>query len=237
MQQNYSLALSVLLAATLTACGGGGGGDSSVSGPSSQVQGRWATGTSSTPAYTAVGLPASNASATVWILANDASRLVKLTAEDSGTLVGKAYALGSGTAAKVTTGQWSLPASKSIALTGVASGTLTLAQTDALTAPAVQAEAVGTWTATAGGNAQTVTWAVAASGAVSGRSTTGCTYAGTLAAMANASIYTAVVKEACSDGATTQYNGIATLNPAKNALTMVGTSADENVGVALFLAK
>lgn len=237
MQPNYSLALSVLLAATLTACGSGGGGDSSVSGPSAQVQGRWATAAGSTPAYTAVGVPASNASATVWVLANDASRLAKVTVQDSGALTGKAYALGQSTAAIAITGQWSTPAAKSIALTGVTSGTLTFAQTDALTAAAVQADAAGNWTATTGGGARTVTWTVAASGAVSGSSTTGCTYSGTLAAMANASAYTAAVREACADGVISQYSGIATLNPAKNALSMVATSADESAGVALFLTK
>ena len=55
--------------------------------------------------------------------------------------------------------------------------------------------------------------------------------------MGNATAYTAAVKEACSDGATHQYNGIATLNPAKNALSMVAANADESVGVALFLSK
>lgn len=236
MQKNLSSVFFVLLVATLTACGGGGDG-SPVSGPSAQVQGRWATVAGSTPAYTALGLPTSNASAAVWVLANDASRLVKLTAQDSGALTGKSYALGQQTAATAVTGQWSTPASRSIALTGVVNGTLAFAQTDALTAPAVQADAIGTWKATAGGNAQTVAWTVAASGAVSGSSTTGCTYAGTLAAQANASVYIAAVREACSDGVTTQYNGIATLSPAKNALTMVATSADESVGVALFLSK
>lgn len=239
MQQHFSLALSVLLAALLTACGGGGGGgdESSVSGPSAQVQGRWATAAGSMPAHTAVGLPASNGSAAVWILANDASRLVKLTAQDSGALAGKAYTLGQGTAAMAITGQWSMPASKSMALTGVAGGTLALLQTDALTAAAVQSDAAGTWTATAGGNAQIVTWTVTASGAVSGSSSTGCTYTGTLVAMAKASAYSAAVKEACSDGVTTQYNGMATLSPAKSALSMVATSADESTGVALFFSK
>lgn len=237
MQQKFSLALSVLLASVLTACGGGGGGgdESPVSGPS--VQGRWVVKADGTPAYTAVGLPASNGSAAIWVLANDASRLAKLSVQNGGALAGKAYALGQGTAATAITGQWSAPASTSITLTGVTSGTLTLVQTDALTAPAVQADAAGTWKATAGGNAQTVTWTVTASGAVSGSSTTGCSYTGTFAAMANASAYTATVREACPDGAISQYNGIATLNPAKNALSMVATSADESVGVALFLSK
>lgn len=238
MQKNLSFALSALVVATLTACGGGGGGDdSAVPGPSSQVQGRFTTAAGGTPAYTAVGLPSSGGSAALWVLANDASRLVKLTAQDSGALTGKSFALGQRTAATPINGQWSTPATRSLALAGVVNGTLSLAQADALTAPAVQADAAGTWKATTGGNAQTVTWTVAASGAVSGSSTTGCTYAGTLAAQSNASVYTAAVREACSDGVSTQYNGVATLNPAKNSLTMVATSADESAGVALFLSK
>jgi hypothetical protein len=189
------------------------------------------------PAHTAIGLPAANASAAIWILANDASRLMKLSAQDSGALTGKAYVLGQNTAATVVNGQWSTSASKAMTLTGLPSGTLALAQTDAFTSAAVQADVAGAWKATVGSNAQSVSWAVATSGAVSGSSTTGCTYAGTLAAMTNASAYTASVKETCSDGVSTQLNGIATLNSAKDALSMVATNADESVGVALFFSK
>ncbi|MBV7541660.1 hypothetical protein [Acidovorax sp. sic0104] len=238
MQKNLSLALSALAFVALTACGGGGGGDdAAVPGPSAQVQGRWTTAAGSTPAYTAIGLPSSGGSAALWVLANDASRLVKLSAQDSGALTGKSYALGQRVAATNIAGQWSASASRSLGLTGVVNGSLALAQADALTAAAAQADAAGTWKATTGGNAQTVTWTVAASGAVSGSSTTGCTYTGTLAAQANVTVYTAAVRESCSDGVSTQYNGVATLNPARNALTMVATSADESVGVALFLSK
>ena len=240
MQNKLCLTLYVLLACALTACGGGGGGEvPSASGPSTQVQGRWATAAGSTPAYTAIGTPAANSSATVWLLANDASRLVKLTAQDSGTLGGKAYTLGQSTVAAAVNGQWSASAStpKSLTLSGLPSGSLTLAQTDALTSAAVQADAAGAWKASVGGNAQSVSWTVATSGAVSGSSTTGCTYTGTLTAMTNASAYTAAFRESCSDGASTLFNGIATLNSAKNALSMVATGADESVGVALFFSK
>jgi hypothetical protein len=184
-------------------------------------------------------MPAANSSAAVWLLANDASRLVRLTAQDSGTLAGKTYALGQNTAAAAVNGQWSTSAStpKSLTLSGLPSGSLTLTQTDALTSAAVQTDAAGAWKATVGGNAQSVSWAVTASGAVSGSSTTGCTYTGTLTAMTNASAYTAAFRETCSDGASTLFNGIATLNSAKNALSMVATGADESVGVALFFAK
>lgn len=238
MQKNLSLTISILLASALTACGGGGGGDgASASGPSAQVQGRWITAAGSVPAHTAIGLPAANASAPIWVLANDASRLMKLSAQDSGALTGKAYALGQSMAATAVNGQWSTSASKTMTLTGLPSGTLALAQTDAFTSAAVQADAAGAWKATVGSNAQSVSWTVAASGAVSGSSTTGCTYAGTLAAMTNASAYTASVKETCSDGISNQFNGIATLNSAKNALSMVATNADESAGVALFFSK
>lgn len=237
MQRKLSLTLSTLLATALTACGGGGGDGTSVSGPSTQVQGRWSTAVGSAPARTAIGLPAANASAAIWVLANDASRLMKLSAQDSGALTGKAYALGQNTAATAVNGQWSMSASKAMTLTGLPSGTLALAQADAFTSAAVQADAAGAWKATVGSNAQSVSWTVAASGAVSGSSTTGCTYAGTLAAMTNASAYTASVKETCSDGASAQFTGIATLNSAKNALSMVATNADESAGVALFFSK
>lgn len=237
MQRKLSLTLSTLLATALTACGGGGGDGTSVSGPSTQVQGRWSTAVGSAPAHTAIGLPAANASAAIWVLANDASRLMKLSAQDSGALTGKAYALGQNTAATAVNGQWSMSASKAMTLTGLPSGTLALAQADAFTSAAVQADAAGAWKATVGSNAQSVSWTVAASGAVSGSSTTGCTYAGTLAAMTNASAYTASVKETCSDGASAQFTGIATLNSAKNALSMVATNADESAGVALFFSK
>lgn len=239
MQNKLSLTLSILLVSVLTACGGGGGGGDGVPapGPSAQVQGRWTTAAGSAPAYTAIGLPSSNASASIWILANDATRLVKLTAQDSGALTGKAYALGQSTSATNVIGQWSTSASKSLSLTGLPGGALTLAQTDALTAASVQADVAGAWKATVGSNAQSVSWTVAASGAVSGSSTTGCTYTGTLIAMANASAYTAAFREACSDGVSTQFNGIATLSSAKNALSMVATSADESVGAALFFSK
>jgi len=239
VQRKLSLALSALLATALTACGGGGGGGdgASVSGPSTQVQGRWSTAVGSVPAHTAIGLPAANASAAIWVLANDASRLMKLSAQDSGALTGKSYALGQNTAATAVNSQWSTSASKAMTLTGLPSGMLALAQTDTFTSAAVQADAAGAWKATVGSNAQSVSWTVAASGAVSGSSTTGCTYAGTLAAMTNASAYTASVKETCSDGASVQFTGIATLNSAKNALSMVATNADDSAGVALFFSK
>lgn len=238
MQHKYTVLSSLLLACTLTACGGGGDGDATATpGPAGQVQGRWVTAAGSAPSYTAVGVPASNSSTALWLLANDASRLVKLTVQDSGALAGKAYALGQGTPATAVTGAWSAPAAKSLSLSGVVNGSLALAQTDALTAAAVQTDAAGAWKATAGGNAQSVTWTVADSGALTGSSTTGCTYQGNLTAMSNASAYTAAVKESCSDGTSTQYNGIATINPARNALSMVATSPDESVGVALFLSK
>jgi hypothetical protein len=162
--------------------------------------------------------------------------MAKLSATDSGAVTGRAYVLGTADASAVS-GSWSTSAGNALSLTGLPGGALNASKVDALTAPAVQADAAGTWTASSGGNARTVNWTVTAAGAVSGSSTTGCSYGGTLAAMANASAYTATVREQCPDGVAAQYNGIATLNPAKNALSFVATSADERAGVALFFSK
>ena len=238
MTKQIALSLSILLSAALTACGGGGGDGSPATGASAQAQGRWTSVVNSTPAYTAVGLPSSGSSAVVWALANDASRLAKLSLQDSGALTGRSYALGqNATTTTAVSGQWSTSEPQTITLEGLPGGKLTLKQTDGLTTSAVQADAAGVWKATAGGNAQVVTLTVTAAGAISGQSTTGCTYAGNLVAMASATVYSAAIREACPDNVATQYHGIATLNPARNALSMVATSADETVGVALFLSK
>lgn len=236
MKHTLSWGVTLLMSATLAACGGGGGDGPESSGPSSQVQGRWTTAAGSAPAYTAVGLPSSGGAATLWILANDATRLAKLSVADSGAVTGRAYVLGSGEASTIS-GSWSTSGGNALSLTGLPSGALNASKVDALTTPAVQSDAAGTWTASSGASARIVTWAVSTAGAVSGTSTTGCSYGGTLTAMANASAYTAAVTERCPDGGAAQYNGIATLNSAKNALSMVATSADERAGVALFFSK
>ncbi len=232
----------VLVAAALLAgCGGGSGGgdDQSEALQTAQLQGRWATAAGAAPAYTAVVVPGASNTASAWLLAQDASRLVKLTVRGDASAQGKAYALGQGSSQAVT-GQVTASlaaAPKTFSVTGAAAGTLALSQSDALSTPAVQAEAAGGWSATAGGQAQALQWTVGALGAVAGISTTGCSYAGQLTAMAGVGAYGVQFDESCPDGARTVFGGIATLNASKTSLTVVGASTDESRGVAVFFSK
>jgi len=230
----------VLVAAALLAgCGGGGGGDQADALDTAQLRGRWVTAAGAAPAYTAVVLPGASNTASAWLLAQDASRLVKLTVRGDASAQGKAYALGQASSQAVT-GQVTASlaaAPKTFSVTGVAAGSLALSQSDALSTPAVQADAAGGWSATAGGQAQALQWTVGAAGAVAGVSTTGCSYTGQLTAMAGASVYGAQFDESCPDGARITYSGIATLNATKSGLTVVVTSADESRGAAVFFSK
>lgn len=253
-----------LCCALLVGCGGGGGDKPEDGGGSgngngngggvtppvaaldpAQLKGRWSTAAGAAPGFTAVVLPdASGGTASAWVLAQDASRLVKLAVRGDGSAVGSAsgrsYALGGNAASQTVAGQVTavLTATpKSMSVTGVNTGALALTQADAMTTPAVQGDAAGTWRAALGGNASSLQWALSAAGVLDGTSTTGCSYAGTVGAMAAASAYTVQFTESCADGSKTAFAGVGTLNPAKTGLTVAVTSTDESRGAALFLAK
>jgi len=239
------LALSLAAAAALLAgCGGGGGGNDDPAPvlDTTQLQGRWVTGAGAAKAYTAVVLPggAGSGAANAWLLAQDASRLVKLTIKNDGSAAGSAYALSQGGARQAVSGTATaaLTASpKTITVNDAVSGATQFSQTDVMATPAVQADATGAWTATVGGQAATLSWTVSGTGAVTGSSTTGCSYAGQITALATASAYNVQASESCPDGSKTTYNGIATLSAAKSALTAVVTSANDAQGAALFFSK
>lgn len=237
-------ALTFALASLLTACGGGGGGGSGEADPSldpAQLKGRWVTAAGANPAMTAVVVPDTSSTASAWLLAQDASRLVKLVVRSDSSANGKSYSLSQGNATGQTvTGQVTaaLAASpKSISLTGVNAAALALTQSDALSTPAVQADAAGTWSSTSGGNAQTTQWSITSTGSMTGSSTTGCMYAGGITAFASTTAYSVQINESCPDGVKTSFNGIATLNAQKSGLTVVVTSADETKGAAVFFSK
>lgn len=230
--------LTLALGGLLAACGGGGGGGGPTIDPT-QLKGRWVTAVGVTPATTAVVVTDANGVANAWLLAQDASRLVKLVVRSDSSANGKTYALGQGNATgQAVTGQvtTALAASpKTIAFTGLNTGTLT--QSDTLSTPAAQADVAGNWSATSGGNAQTTQWSLTAAGGLTGSSTTGCTYVGSVAALAGTAAYGVGFSESCADGSKTTFNGIGTLNAAKSGLTVVVTSADESRGAAVFFAK
>lgn len=79
----------------------------------------------------------------------------------------------------------------------------------------------GRWTSTSDQQRFAVTWDFAAGGAITGTSTTGCTYTGNLAPLAQpVAVVTATLVETCA-GAGTTLTGIATMNDARNRASFV----------------
>ena len=253
--RNHLPTLSLLTATLLlAACGGGGGGDATATGGTNtgggsttstdvaSLQGRWATASTATPAYTAIVVPdsSSNAtSATAWILANDASRLVKASASSTQSATGKNYDLANpaNAATDITAGSYSanLGASpKSITFSNVLGSTLTLTQSDAMSGVAASVDASGTWKASAG--AVDITWALTDAGAITGSSTAGCSYTGNTTTPTTVKLYRVSFTETCS-GTATAFSGIATVNTDKTRLTVTATTTADAKGTALFFVK
>ncbi|MCW5220984.1 hypothetical protein D5041_14860 [Verminephrobacter aporrectodeae subsp. tuberculatae] len=249
----FFAALAVLvISALLTACGGGDWDEDENEDAidpvnaidPAQLKGRWVTPDGATVAMTAVIMPDATGSADAWILAKDGSRLVKLLVRNDRQANGKSYALspdnavGQPTMATATPDLTATP--KRLSFTGVNPTPLVLDQSETVANPAVQADVAGNWSTTLGSNSQTTQWTVAAAGEVTGNSTTGCQYTGSLAAMADTDAYKAQFSESCPEGAATvntAFSGIATVNPEKNRLTITATNADETRGVAVFFAR
>lgn len=87
--------------------------------------------------------------------------------------------------------------------------------------PLPVADFAGRWTSTADQQRFAVTWDFTAQGAISGTSTTGCSYAGTLAPLPQpVAVVAANLVETCA-GASTALTGVATMNDAKNRASFV----------------
>jgi hypothetical protein len=247
--RNLSTALgAIALSCLLAACGGGGGdGAGAPAAPAPidplSLKGRWVTAGIATPAFTAIVVP-EGGNAGAWVLANDASRLVRLVLRSDSTAEGKSYVLNpAGTAAVDVMGSFTTDLAASpigLTINGVPAVTLALTQSANLAVAAVQGDVAGTWAATLGGGAQTTTWVVTGSGFMTGSSTTGCTYTGSVLAMANTAAYDVSFNETCPPGVTTAFSGIATVNPASPAssvLAVVSTNTDASVGSALIFGR
>lgn len=97
------------------------------------------------------------------------------------------------------------------------------------------ADFAGRWSSTAGGQRIAATWDITAAGAVTGTSSTGCTYTGTLAAHPQAaSLASLALSENCA-GRTLAYAGVANLNEARTQASFVlgNAAATEYSFVAL----
>jgi hypothetical protein len=251
-----ALSLHLLLATSaallLAACSGGGDSSTGTITPPivtppvtafdpATLQGRWTTASGVTPGYTALIVPDADAAttATAWVLAQDASRLVKVSATGSQSANGKSYDLATpgSTATGITSGSYSanLTASpKSISFTNVLGTSLSLSQSDGLSGNATAADAAGSWKASVG--AVDLTWSLSDTGALSGSSTSGCSYSGSSAAPAAITLYRVSFTETCS-GTTASFAGIATLNTEKTRLTVTATTTGDTQGTALFFVR
>ena len=239
-------ALLAGLALALAACGGSPSGETVI--PSTfdvaQLQGRWVTGTGVTPGYTTLILPPQAGSATAWVLAQDAGSLTRLSLAGGAALSvsGKSYSLtGAALGQPVSTGAsaaanlTAVPKTLTFSNLSASTSPIALSLSDGLTGAPPQADVSGNWSASAGNGAQEVNWSLNASGTISGSSTTGCVWSGTLLARVDARLYNASMTENCA-GTINQFSGVATVNADKSRLTVVGTLIDESRALVLLFA-
>jgi hypothetical protein len=177
-----------------------------------------------------------------WIVFNEAgvtTRFARLQTQSTGanyTGTGTQYLLQTGAHEAVTaSGTFTEKILISGTITPPGGNNLNLSYDSRYETPAKLSDAVGSWTGTFGGNSSLRTLVVTAAGSLSGNSTTGCTYNGTLLPRtADTAVFDVSFTEACVIGTPTDFSGIATLNAAKTGLSIAVTTADKANG-ALFV--
>lgn len=265
MQRNFlplttrlSRPLAIAALGLLAACGGGGssGGSGTTEVPvtppptptldATLLQGRWATGAGVATPQTAVIVPAAAGSTamSMWLLSADLQALAKLDLTTSGangvTAQGKSYALGTTTAplASSRTGTADLTAA-TLTLDG---GTLVLARSDTLSGAISVADLAGAWSSSAGGGVVTTSWAIAADGAATGSSSTGCSYTGRLTPRGGVGVLDATLGETCA-GTSRSFSGIATVRrntaglPSSVTWALVNTDVTQSSALAIVMAR
>ena len=208
------------------------------------AQGFWRANPSATSSASAVILPDGQA----WVVYETATSAVSALAQVQLSLNGSAYS---------SVGKYfSLPAGSAAAQDYKLSGTLSVASSPALTSsvtvgnasastvtwifdntyatPATQASVLGSWRGAQGSDS--LSWGLDKDGKLTGTSTTGCTYSGTLKPNANpVAVLDVALSETCA-GTLKALTGIATLNAAKTGLSLAyttGTGAATQGGVVL----
>lgn len=234
----------------LSACGGG---DVSVNNiaipidPPAVVQGFWSgsvtTGPDSATKATAVVTPA----LTAWVVFDNGTTvtgLAKVALSAAAASNTEVSAQGSGSYFKLgtTLSKQAVALSATATTSGAFSGTLGTStwawQSNAsYKTAALASDLVANWTGTAAGKAVSYNWTVDGNGALSGSSTTGCSYSGTVKPnAAGVAVFDVLVTEACS-GVTKTLTGIATLTSAKSALAVAYTTTGDAEGSVLQLTK
>jgi hypothetical protein len=235
------IVLCTIAAAVLAACGGGGGGGSSAPPPPpTSIQGFWSGRVDASLSTSAVILDNGD----VWLVfqATDAvGTPVSITgmARAAMTVTGSSYT-GAGSNYDLTANP---PSNISLAgtataktslvgsyTTGGATKNVRLAYNASYETPANLADVTGHWTGTFGSSASSLGLDVAATGSLTGSSTTGCSYTGTLIPHAgNVAVFDLALTETCL-GTAVILQGITTINAAKTLLFLAFTTVDKSRG-------
>jgi len=234
---NFKLCVAVVMMFAMFLLGGcgGSGGDWVESG----IQGFWSgsqgTGTSSTIVL---------ASGETWMVSLDSSNVITsfahlqtLTSAASFSSSGTQYLLQTGTTETASVaGTYKNKASISGTSTAPSgSASLNLTYNPRYESTAQVADAVGSWTGTFGGASSSRTIIVAATGTLTGTSTTGCGYMGTLLPRnSDPAVFDVNFTETCVVGTPKVFSGIATVNEAKTALFITAATSDKTGG-AIFV--
>ena len=243
---NKLLNLIALLATTLLlACGGGGGGGDGGTVPPppvpsdpSAAQGFWSGQVNAQTTASAVLLP----DGTAWnVLRTGAAinSLVRGTTTVSGTafsISGQSFNIAGGAPAGYSiSGTLAPKATLTVAAAQGAPG-YTLAYNKSYETAAKLSDVAGRWNASFGGGALQLALDFSAGGALTGSSSTGCTYSGSVVPHpAGIAVFNLSLTETCAGTPAQQFAGIATLNEARTQLSAAFTTPSLSAG-GLFLA-
>lgn len=240
---------------SLAACGGGGGGGGGTTTPPvvtppaitlGQLQGFWngpVTGASFGGASVVRSVVLSDG--TAWLFLHDAQdNLVGLSTAKlavSGQTFsanGARYPV-SGARAETVTVSGGAPSGNAFAVSvrgNAGTSSLALTADTRYSTAVTRADATGNWRFTKAGGTIVANWTVDANGVLSGTSTLGCSYNGSVAPHGSVAVFDVTLTETCT-GSTTQLSGIAKLNTAKTFLTFGLTTADGGLGEAVVAQK
>jgi hypothetical protein len=234
---NKLLKLTPLFALTLLlACGGGGGGGGDTPPPApsdpSAAQGFWSGAVDAQTTASAVLLPDGAA----WNVLRKGSAITSLV-RGTTTVTGSAFSIsgvsfnpaGGAPGSYSISGTVAPKATLTVAAAGSASG-YTLAYNKSYETAAKLPDVAGRWTASFGGGSLQLTLDFSATGALTGTSTSGCTYTGSVVPHpAAVAVFNLALVEACV-GASVPYTGIVTLNEARTVLSAAFTTPSLSAG-------
>lgn len=231
---NKLLKSTPLFALTLLlACGGGGGGGDAPAPPPapsdpSPAQGFWSCAVNAQTTASAVLLP----DGTAWNVLRSGSAVTSLV-RGTTTVSGSAFSVsgmsfnpgGTGAPGSYSiSGTLAPKASLTVAAAGGAAG-YTLAYNKSYETAAKLSDVAGRWNASFGAGSVQLTLDFSAAGALTGTSTTGCTYTGSVVPHpASVAVFNLSLTEACTAAASQQFSGIVTLNEARTTLSAAFTT-------------